>query len=111
MEKIKTTLHFDYVDGKPYTEIKDGLPLCANIYAEYPTWIVFSNPCCITTSDNRNTKAVYVFALSCACNNDGTRCEWRGFVEIPKDKEDDDWSFVENVFKEELTLDVIRWHN
>ena len=110
MDNSTTIFHSDYVDGKIYTDIKDGLPLYSNIYDEFPVYIVFSQPCRITTSNDINTEAVYVLAVSCSPNNDGTRNEWRGFIEIPKDRKDDDWSFVEDIFKEELTLDVIRWH-
>ncbi len=110
MDNDTFNLHIDYVDGKVYTEIEDGVPVFSELYSESPICIMFSQPCRCITSDRRNTEAVYVIAISCAMNNDGTRDDWRGFVEVPKDKKDDDWSFVENVFKEELTLDVNRWH-
>lgn len=105
MDKI--TLHTDYVDGIPWIETGDDLPLCNQEWGIYPNHVFTSIPCKVVTEDSRITLAVYVSAVSAAIKNDGTRAKWEGWAE--KTDDDEDYLCVHDVLNGKA-LKVLRWH-
>ena len=107
MNEEKITIHMDYIDGMPWIECSDDLPLCDQEYSMFPTSVFTSMTCKGVTADGRFIQAVYVFAVSDAPNNDGSRTIWEGWAE--KTGEADDFSCVENVLQNN-PINVLRWH-
>lgn len=105
MDKI--TLHTDYVDGMPWIDTGDDLPLCDQEYSTFPSSVFTSAPCKAVSDDNRIIVAVYAIAVSVTPCNDGSRTKWEGWTE--KTGEADDYSCVENVLQGK-TINVLRWH-
>ncbi len=97
----------DYVDGMPWIEADDDLPICNAEFSSCPFCTFTSIPCKVVTDDNRITDAVYVLAMSVFGNNDGSRIEIKGWVE--KTGSPDDYSCVEDIYSGK-TINVLRWH-
>lgn len=77
-------------------------------YEHYPTKTLHSYPCRVKTKDGRITIAVYVVAYSMLPNNDNKVCDWKGWVEMPKNAKNGNWKFIENIFQDK-TIDVVQW--
>lgn len=107
MNEEKITIHMDYIDGMPWIECGEDLPLCNQEYSTFPTSVFTSMPCKAMTEDGRFIQAVYVYAISDIHNNDGSLTRWEGWAE--KTGDEDDYSCVENVLKDN-PIKVLRWH-
>jgi len=107
MNEEKITIHMDYINGMPWIECGDDLPMCEREYSTFPVSVFVSIPCNAVAENNRIIEAVYVRAVSAVPNNDGSRTKWEGWCE--KTGEADDYSCVENVLQGN-TINVIRWH-
>lgn len=97
----------DEIDGMPWIESGDDLPLCNREYSIFPSSVFTSIPCKAMTEDGRIIQAVYVYGVSNAINNDGSRCIWEGWAEKTGDA--DDYTCVDKVLLDE-SINVLRWH-
>ena len=82
-------------------------------YSTYPIMCYTSEPCMVITPKHRMTMAVYVCAQGLTPQNDGSKNEWAGWVEIPNWQTwvkgpCEDWSFVDNVYGGK-TIQVVLW--
>ena len=107
MNEEKKTIHMDYIDGLPWIESVEDLPICNQEYSTFPTSVFTSMPCKAMTVDGRFIQAVYVYGVSNAISNDGSRCIWHGWAEKTGDA--DDYTCVDKVLLDE-SINVLRWH-
>lgn len=103
---IKETVHVDFADNIPYTEVENGMPNAYKQYSDYPINCYMSEMCTVITKTGERKIAVYAMAWAVHPNNDGKHCQWDGWVEW---YESETCAYVENLF-EGKTLDVVRWH-
>lgn len=98
---------FDWLCGYAWIGVEEYLPNCINEYSTFPFLIFISDPCLVIKESGIPAKAIYVSATSVQEQNDGSRVQRKGWVEIPSRSHN--WKFVERIFHNE-TIAVTRWH-